>query len=155
MCRRPLVGCKLPRKVLQNCFKQQRFDLDEEATFNLDKKLLNFKNYFIKFLTLLDEHSDFDGSTTTSEPAVNTANIGLRRDSTEKSIKKVLTKGDNNTDGIGTSNEDDMFKDEEIQKKSISILFLQVILIKQIRSQFIKKISYSKELLVKHFSILK
>ena len=85
---------------------------------------MNFKNYFIKFLTLLDEHSDFDGSTITSEPAVNTANIGLRWDSTEKSIKKVLTKGDNNTDGIGTSNEDDMFKDEEIQKKSISILFL-------------------------------
>ena len=42
----------------------------------------------------------------------------------KKSIKEILTtKGDNNTDGIGISNEVEVLKDEEIQETSISISF--------------------------------
>ena len=57
----------------------------------------------------------------------------------KKSIKEILTtKGDNNTDGIGISNEVEVLKDEEIQETSISISFFWVIL--QTCLQLVKKI---------------
>ena len=42
----------------------------------------------------------------------------------KKSIKEILIKGDNNTDGIGTSNDDEVLNDEETQENSILISFL-------------------------------